>query len=65
MPPRRSNRRHLLARDMVENEQATAIQAGEAVDEKVSLADRFGLRLGFNAVDQDGYLDMVLGCADH
>lgn len=60
-----SNRRHLLARDMIENEQATAINPGEAVEEKVSLSDRFGLWLGFHNVDQDGYLDMVLGYAEH
>ncbi|MBE9606016.1 ATP-binding protein [Acetobacteraceae bacterium H6797] len=60
-----SNRRHLLARDMIENEQATAINPGEAVEEKVSLSDRFGLWLGFHNVDQDGYLDMVLSYAEH
>ncbi|MBV2145036.1 ATP-binding protein [Falsochrobactrum sp. TDYN1] len=60
-----SNRRHILARDMIENEQATAINPGEAVEEKVSLSDRFGLWLGFHNVDQDGYLDMVLGYAEH
>jgi uncharacterized protein len=60
-----SNRRHLLARDMIENEQATAINPGEAVDEKVSLSDRFGLWLGFHVVDQDGYLDMVFGYAQY
>lgn len=50
---------------MIENEQATAINPGEAVDEKVSLSDRFGLRLGFYVVDQDGYLDMVFGYVEH
>lgn len=60
-----SNRRHLLARDMIENEQATALHAGEAVDEKVSLSDRFGLRLGFHAIDQQAYLDMVSSYARH
>ncbi|BCP51491.1 ATPase AAA [Kaistia sp. 32K] len=60
-----SNRRHLLARDMIENEQATAIHPGEAVEEKVSLSDRFGLSLGFHVVAQDAYLDMVLGYAEH
>lgn len=60
-----SNRRHILARDMIENEQATAISPGEAVEEKVSLSDRFGLWLGFYNVDQDGYLDMVLGYGEH
>lgn len=60
-----SNRRHILARDMIENEQATGIHPGEAVEEKTSLADRFGLRLGFYAVDQNGYLDMVESYARH
>lgn len=60
-----SNRRHLLARDMIENEQTTALHAGEAVDEKVSLSDRFGLRLGFHAIDQQGYLEMVSSYARH
>ncbi|MFT4278108.1 MAG: ATP-binding protein [Rhodopseudomonas sp.] len=60
-----SNRRHLLAREMIENEQATSITPGEAVEENVSLSDRFGLWLGFYNVDQDGYLDMVLSYAEH
>ena len=51
-----SNRRHLLARDMMENERGTAINPGEAVEEKVSLSDRFGLWLGFNRCSQDEYL---------
>jgi predicted AAA+ superfamily ATPase len=54
-----SNRRHLMPRDMIENEQSTAINRGEAVEEKVSLSDRFGLWLGFYACDQDSYLEMV------
>jgi uncharacterized protein len=54
-----SNRRHLLARDMMENERATAINPGEAVEEKVSLSDRFGLWLGFHKCSQDEYLAMV------
>ncbi len=54
-----SNRRHLMPRDMIENEAATAISPGEAVDEKVSLSDRFGLWLGFHACDQATYLSMV------
>ena len=58
-----SNRRHLLARDMIENERATAINPGEAVEEKVSLSDRFGLWLGFHACSQDDFLDMVNGYA--
>ena len=59
-----SNRRHLMPRDMIENERATAIQPGEAVEEKVSLSDRFGLWLGFHPCSQDEYLDMIRGyCA--
>jgi predicted AAA+ superfamily ATPase len=54
-----SNRRHLLPRDMMENERSTAINPGEAVEEKVSLSDRFGLWLGFHRCSQDEYLDMV------
>ncbi|HEX8167018.1 MAG TPA: ATP-binding protein [Beijerinckiaceae bacterium] len=60
-----SNRRHLLPRDMMENERSTAINPGEAVEEKVSLSDRFGLWLGFHRCSQDEYLDMVFGYADH
>lgn len=59
-----SNRRHLMPRDMIENEQQAAIHASEAVEEKVSLSDRFGLWLGFYACDQDEYLAMIAGyCA--
>lgn len=54
-----SNRRHLLPRDMMENERSTAIHPGEAVEEKVSLSDRFGLWLGFHKCSQDEYLAMV------
>lgn len=54
-----SNRRHLLARDMMENERSTAVTPHEAVEEKVSLSDRFGLWLGFHACSQDDYLEMV------
>jgi predicted AAA+ superfamily ATPase len=54
-----SNRRHLLPRDMIENERSTAINPSEAVEEKVSLSDRFGLWLGFHKCSQDEYLDMV------
>lgn len=54
-----SNRRHILAREMVENERSTAINPGEAVEEKVSLSDRFGLWLGFHRCSQDEYLEMV------
>ncbi len=56
-----SNRRHLMAREMMENERATAINPGEAVEEKVSLSDRFGLWLGFHRCSQDEYLAMVEG----
>jgi predicted AAA+ superfamily ATPase len=58
-----SNRRHLLPRDMIDNERSTAINPGEAVEEKVSLSDRFGLWLGFHKCSQDDYLDMVDGYA--
>ena len=56
-----SNRRHLMARQMIENERATAIHPGEAVEESVSLSDRFGIWLGFHACDQDTFLAMVQG----
>ena len=56
-----SNRRHLMSRDMMENERSTAINPGEAVEEKVSLSDRFGLWLGFHRCSQDEFLDMVQG----
>ena len=59
-----SNRRHLMPRDMIENERSTAISASEAVEEKVSLSDRFGLWLGFHACDQDQYLAMIRGYCD-
>jgi predicted AAA+ superfamily ATPase len=59
-----SNRRHLMPRDLVDNERGTAINPGEAVEEKVSLSDRFGLWLGFHHCGQDEYLDMVQGYAD-
>ncbi|MGD7070629.1 ATP-binding protein [Acetobacter sp. AAB5] len=54
-----SNRRHLMPRDMIENERATAINPSEATEEKVSLSDRFGLWLGFYACEQDTFADMV------
>jgi hypothetical protein len=60
-----SNRRHLMAREMMENERATAINPGEAVEEKVSLSDRFGLWLGFHRCSQDEYLAMVEGYVAH
>jgi predicted AAA+ superfamily ATPase len=56
-----SNRRHLLARDMIENEGSTAIHTSEAVEEKVSLSDRFGLWLGFHNCDQDTYYAIIEG----
>ncbi|MGN6584496.1 MAG: ATP-binding protein [Rhizobiaceae bacterium] len=58
-----SNRRHLLPRDMIDNERSTAINPSEAVEEKVSLSDRFGLWLGFHKCSQDEYLDMIAGYA--
>jgi predicted AAA+ superfamily ATPase len=54
-----ANRRHLMPRDMVDNERATAIHPGEAVEEKVSLSDRFGLWLGFHSCSQETYLAMI------
>ena len=59
-----SNRRHLMPRDMIENERATAISPSEATEEKVSLSDRFGLWLGFHPCDQDEYLAMIRGYCD-
>lgn len=59
-----SNRRHLMPRDMIENERSSAINPSEAVEEKVSLSDRFGLWLGFHPCSQDEYLTMIRGyCA--
>jgi predicted AAA+ superfamily ATPase len=60
-----SNRRHLLPRDMMENERSTAINPSEAVEEKVSLSDRFGLWLGFHNCSQDDYLAMIESYAAH
>jgi predicted AAA+ superfamily ATPase len=60
-----SNRRHLLSRDMIENERSTGINPGEAVEEKVSLSDRFGLWLGFHRCSQDEFLAMVQGSVSH
>ncbi len=60
-----SNRRHLLPRDMMENERSTAINPSEAVEEKVSLSDRFGLWLGFHKCSQDEYLEMVMSYVNH
>ena len=59
-----SNRRHLMPRDMIENERSTAISPSEAVEEKVSLSDRFGLWLGFHPCSQDDYLSMIRGYCD-
>jgi predicted AAA+ superfamily ATPase len=59
-----SNRRHLMPRDMIDNERSTAITPGEAVDEKISLSDRFGLWLGFHNCDQPTFLAMVRGYCD-
>jgi predicted AAA+ superfamily ATPase len=58
-----SNRRHLMPRDMIDNERSTAINPGEAVEEKVSLSDRFGLWIGFHNCDQDTFFAMVEGYA--
>ncbi len=60
-----SNRRHIMARDMIENEKSTAINPNEAVEEKISLSDRFGLWLGFHSCDQATYLNMVKSYVTH
>ena len=60
-----SNRRHLMPRDMIENERSTAINPSEAVEEKVSLSDRFGLWLGFHNADQDTFFAMIEGYAEY
>ncbi len=60
-----SNRRHLMRRDMIENERSTAIMPSEAIEEKVSLSDRFGLWLGFHSCSQDEYLEMIRGYVAH
>ncbi|GLQ07465.1 ATP-binding protein [Sneathiella chinensis] len=60
-----SNRRHLMRRDMIENERATAVMPSEAIEEKVSLSDRFGLWLGFHSCSQDEYLDMIRAYVAH
>jgi len=60
-----SNRRHLMPRDMIDNERSTAINPAEAVEEKISLSDRFGLWLGFHNLDQDTYFAIVQGYVDH
>lgn len=60
-----SNRRHLMPRDMIENERSTAINPAESVEEKVSLSDRFGLWLGFHGLDQDTYLAIISGYTEY
>ncbi len=60
-----SNRRHIMARDMIDNEKSTAINPNEAVEEKISLSDRFGLWLGFHSCDQDTYLEMIRSYIDY
>ncbi|MCD6074037.1 MAG: putative ATPase family protein [Rhodospirillales bacterium] len=60
-----SNRRHLLSREMIENESSTAINPGEAVEEKVSLSDRFGLWLGFHPLTQDTFFEILEGYVKH
>jgi len=60
-----SNRRHLMPRDMIENERSSAINPSEATEEKVSLSDRFGLWLGFHNVDQNTYFDIIDGYCKH
>ena len=60
-----SNRRHLMPRDMIDNERSSAVNPGEAVEEKISLSDRFGLWLGFHACDQQTYLAMIRGYVAH
>ena len=60
-----SNRRHLMPREMIENERSTAIHPDEAIEEKISLSDRFGLWLGFHNISQPDYLSIVAGYADH
>ena len=60
-----SNRRHLMPRDMIENERSTAINRSEASEEKISLSDRFGLWIGFHNVDQDTYLEMIRWYLDY
>jgi uncharacterized protein len=60
-----SNRRHLMPRDMIDNERSSAVNPGEAVEEKISLSDRFGLWLGFHACDQQTFLAMIRGYVEH
>jgi predicted AAA+ superfamily ATPase len=60
-----SNRRHLMPREMIDNERSTAVHPDEAIEEKISLSDRFGLWLGFHNINQADYLDIVRGYAAH
>ena len=60
-----SNRRHLMSRQMIENERSSAVNPSEATEEKVSLSDRFGLWIGFHSLDQDAYLTIVNGYISH
>ena len=60
-----SNRRHLMAREMIENETSTAINPSEAIEEKVSLSDRFGLWIGFHNCSQEQYLSMIKAYASY
>lgn len=60
-----SNRRHLMARQMIDNERSSAINPSEAIEEKISLSDRFGLWIGFHTIDQSGYLAIIASYIDH
>lgn len=60
-----SNRRHLMPRQMIENERSTMINPSETTEESVSLSDRFGLWIGFHSIDQDAYLEMIEGYISH
>ena len=60
-----SNRRHLMPRDMIDNERSSAIHTDESVDEKISLSDRFGLWIGFHNLDQSVYLDIIKNYCNH
>lgn len=60
-----SNRRHLMARQMIDNERSSAINPSEAIEEKISLSDRFGLWIGFHSIDQEGYLAIISAYIDH
>lgn len=60
-----SNRRHLMARQMIDNERSSAVNPSEAIEEKISLSDRFGLWIGFHSIDQEGYLAIIDGYISH